>query len=399
MLLLRVVRQYFISIISRNKEPIITSAVLIGLNTNKSNYDGDEISLEELSLLAKTAGLNPKVKLLHRRDKIDPAYYIGSGKAGEIRSMIAQNGIEAVVFDFEPSPVQMRNLERLMKCRIISRTELILDIFEKRARTKDAQLQVELATLLYSLPRLRHMWTHLHRIEGHIGSRGPGEKQIETDRRKISKRIGKIKKELGSIKKHREVIRKNRQYKNKVALVGYTNAGKSSLLNTLSHSSLFTENRLFATLDPATREVWLGENVKALFTDTVGFLKRLPHTLIASFRATLEEVKDADILLHVADISSPDAAEKIEAVKEVLTEIEATTLPVYYVFNKADLLEGKNVKASVLSRYENNCVVSAKTGEGIKNLKDYLFRFFKSLPRANNWQVQSENQRNMIEQI
>ena len=351
------------------------------MNTNKRRYYGDEISLEELSLLAKTAGLKPKIKFLHRRDRIDPAYYIGSGKAGEIRSIIAQNGIEAVVLDFEPSPVQMRNLERLIKCRIISRTELILDIFEKRARTKDAQLQVELATLLYSLPRLRHMWTHLHRIAGHIGSKGPGEKQLETDKRKISKRISKIKKELGSIKKHREVIRKNRQYKNKAVLVGYTNAGKSSLLNTLSHSSLFTENRLFATLDPATREVWLGEGVKALFTDTVGFLRKLPHTLIASFRATLEEVKDADVLLHVVDISSPDAAERIEAVNEVLTEIEAGELPVYYVFNKVDLLDGRNVKASVLSRYNNHCVVSAKTGEGITELKDYLFRFFHCLPR------------------
>ena len=353
------------------------------MNTNKRRYYGDEISLDELSLLAKTAGLKPKIRFLHRRDRIDPAYYIGSGKAGEIRSVIAQNGIETVVLDFEPSPVQMRNLERLIKCRIISRTELILDIFEKRARTNDAQLQVELATLLYSLPRLRHMCTHLNRIAGHIGSKGPGEKQLETDKRKISKRISKIKKELGSIKKHREVIRKNRQYKHKAALVGYTNAGKSSLLNTLSHSSLFTENRLFATLDPATREVWLGEGVKALITDTVGFLRKLPHTLIASFRATLEEVKDADILLHVVDISSPDAAERIEAVNEVLTEIEAGELPVYYIFNKVDLLDGRNVKASVLSRYDKHCVVSAKTGEGIKDLKDYLFRFFQCLPRYN----------------
>lgn len=371
------------TILSREEESLITSAVLIGLNTDKRKYDGDEISLEELSLLAKTAGLNPKVKLLHRRGRIDPAYYIGSGKAGEIRTIVAQNGIEAVVFDFEPSPVQMRNLERLIKCRIISRTELILVIFEKRARTKDAQLQVELATLLYSLPRLRHMWTHLNRIAGHIGSKGPGEKQLETDKRKISKRISKIKKDLGSIKKHREVIRKNRQYKNKVALVGYTNAGKSSLLNTLSHSSLFTENRLFATLDPATREVWLGEGVKALFTDTVGFLRRLPHTLIASFRATLEEIKDADILLHVVDISSPDAAERIEAVNEVLVEIKASELPVYYVFNKVDLLDGRNVKASILSSYRKHCVVSAKTGEGTRDLKDYLFRFFNCLPRVN----------------
>ncbi|MCK5568721.1 MAG: GTPase HflX, partial [Spirochaetes bacterium] len=254
----------------------------MGLNTKKGEYVRDENSLQELSLLARTADFNPKIKLLHKREKIDPAYYIGSGKAREIRIITAQNDVEAVIFDFELSPVQIRNLERLVKCRIISRTELILTIFEKRAHTREAKLQVELATLVYSLPRLRHMWTHLHRIAGHLGTKGPGEKQIETDKRRITKRISKIKKELGAVKTHRMVIRKNRQYKNKVALVGYTNAGKSSLLNTLSHSSLFTENKLFATLDPATREVWLGEGVKALITDTVGLIKRLPHTLIAS---------------------------------------------------------------------------------------------------------------------
>ncbi len=361
---------------------ILTPAVIMGLNTKKGEYVRDENSLQELSLLARTADFNPKIKLLHKREKIDPAYYIGSGKAREIRIITAQNDVEAVIFDFELSPVQIRNLERLVKCRIISRTELILTIFEKRAHTREAKLQVELATLVYSLPRLRHMWTHLHRIAGHLGTKGPGEKQIETDKRRITKRISKIKKELGAVKTHRMVIRKNRQYKNKVALVGYTNAGKSSLLNTLSHSSLFTENKLFATLDPATREVWLGEGVKALITDTVGLIKRLPHTLIASFRATLEEVKHADILIHIVDISSSNAAEQIETVNEVLREISAHTLPVFYVFNKVDLLAGRHLKASLLNRYKDHAVVSAKTGEGIKNLKNFLLNFFVEQSRS-----------------
>jgi GTP-binding protein HflX len=288
-----------------------------------------------------------------------------------------------MVFDFELSPVQIRNLERLIKCRIMTRTELILNIFERRARTREAQLQVELATLLYSLPRLRHMWPHLNRIAGYIGTKGPGEKQLETDRRKISRRIGKIKKDLISVEKHRMVLRKNRRYKNKAALVGYTNAGKSSLLNTLSHSTLFTENRLFATLDPATREVWLGHGVKVLVTDTVGFIKKLPHTLIASFKATLEEVKDADLLLHVVDIASSDGGERIDAVNEVLMEISAHTLPVFYIFNKVDLLESRDLKASILNRYQPNAVVSSKTGEGIPELKSNLLYFFQRLMTAN----------------
>jgi len=289
-----------------------------------------------------------------------------------------------VIFNFELTPVQIRNLENIIKFRIMSRTELILSIFESRARTKEAQLQVELATLLYSLPRLRHMWPHLHRIAGGLGVKGPGEKQLETDKRRIKKRIGKIKKELTRVQTHRMVMRKNRQYKKQATLVGYTNAGKSSLLNILSHSSLFTENRLFATLDPTTREVWLGDGVKALITDTVGFLKRLPHTLIASFRATLEEVKDADILLHVIDISSPGVDERIEAVNDVLREISAHRLPVFYVFNKVDLLNMRDLKASILHRYRNHAVVSARTGEGIGELKKYLYDYFKESKLKNS---------------
>jgi len=357
--------------------------VLFGINKSKKDYPHDLSSLEELELLAETADFSPKMRRLYRCERIDPAYYIGEGRAREIRKAVHQWGAETVIFDFELTPVQTRNLERLIKSRIISRTELILTIFGKRARTKEAQLQVELATLLYSLPKLRHMWPHLNRIAGKFAAKGPGEKQLEVDKRTIQKRISKIKKELDAVKTHRMVIRKNRMDKYKVALVGYTNAGKSSLLNTLSHSSLFTENRLFATLDPATREVWLGEGVKAMITDTVGFIKRLPHTLIASFRATLEEVRETDLLLHVVDIASPNAEERIKAVSEVLREISAGELPVLYVFNKVDLLSARDSKMSLLHRYKDNVVVSAKTGEGIDDLKRYLRDYFRAVRVSN----------------
>jgi GTP-binding protein HflX len=366
-------------------------AILIGVNIEKGSYQKDIASLEELSLLAETAGFYAVHSMLHKRGRIDPGWYIGAGKARQVRSIVKEFKAEAVLFDFELTPVQLRNLEEVLKCRIMSRTELILNIFEQRARTREAKLQVELATLIYSLPRLRHMWPHLNRIEGGIGVRGPGEKQLEMDKRRLARRITKIKKDLISVRKHRMVMRKNREGKNRVALVGYTNAGKSSLLNTLAHSSLFTENRLFATLDPATREVWLGDGEKALVTDTVGFIKRLPHTLIASFRSTLEEVKEADILLHVVDIASDDAVERIAAVNEVLHEIAADHLPVLYVFNKVDLLDSRDMKGSLLSRYQNHVIVSAKTGEGIDLLRGRLLEFFREIAFQKNGVNRSES--------
>jgi GTP-binding protein HflX len=354
-------------------------AIVTGINLDRRLIERDEASLDELILLAETAGFGAKIRLLQHRERIDAAWYIGVGQARQIRRHVRENRIEAVLFDFELSPVQLRNLEELLKCRIVSRTELILEIFAMRARTKEAKLQVELATLNYALPRLRHMWPHLNRIVGGNRTRGPGEKQLEMDRRRLAKRVSKIKKDMVSVKKHRVEIRKRRQSMNRIALVGYTNAGKSSLLNTLAHSSLHTESRLFATLDPATREVWLGDGVKALVTDTVGFIRRLPHTLIASFRSTLEEVKDADLLLHVVDVASADAAEQIEAVQAVLREIEAHNMPVFYVFNKADLLNGREIKLSLLRKYEDRAMVSARTGSGIEGLKQNLQDFFIEL--------------------
>jgi GTP-binding protein HflX len=354
-------------------------AIIIGLNTERKSALKDEASLRELALLAQTAGFRPFMQRLYRKERIDPANYLGCGKAHDIGRITRENDLDAVILDFELSPVQIRNLKDIIKKRIVPRTELILEIFAQRAHTREAKLQVELATLIYSLPRLRHMWPHLGRIAGGIGAKGPGEKQIEMDKRRIRKRIAKIKTELVSVSKHRMTIRKNRQSKFKAALVGYTNAGKSSVLNVLSHSSLFTENRLFATLDPATREVWLGENTTMLVTDTVGFIKDLPPTLIDSFRSTLEEVKEADLLLHTVDISNSDALERIQAVDTVLKEIGAADMPVLYVFNKVDLLERRDTKALLLSRYKNHVIVSAKTKEGVDTMKQVLLQHYKEM--------------------
>ncbi len=354
-------------------------AIIIGLNTERKSALKDEASLRELALLGQTAGFRPFMQRLYRKERIDPANYLGCGKAHDIGRITRENDLDAVILDFELSPVQIRNLKDIIKKRIVPRTELILEIFAQRAHTREAKLQVELATLIYSLPRLRHMWPHLGRIAGGIGAKGPGEKQIEMDKRRIRKRIAKIKTELVSVSKHRMTIRKNRQSKFKAALVGYTNAGKSSVLNVLSHSSLFTENRLFATLDPATREVWLGENTTMLVTDTVGFIKDLPPTLIDSFRSTLEEVKEADLLLHTVDISNSDALERIQAVDTVLKEIGAADMPVLYVFNKVDLLERRDTKALLLSRYKNHVIVSAKTKEGVDTMKQVLLQHYKEM--------------------
>mgnify|MGYP001044035734 CR=1 FL=1 len=359
-------------------------AIVVGMNTDRHELEQDSSSLEELSLLAATAGYATRATFIQKRDRIDPAWYIGAGNAKKVKALALDKQAEAVLFDFELSPVQLRNLEKLLHCRIFSRTEVILDIFERRARTREAKLQVELATLVYSLPRLRHMWPHLSRMAGGIGTRGPGEKQLEVDKRRLSRRISKVKKDLESVEKHRRVIRKGREHRNRVALVGYTNAGKSSLLNALAHSRLFTESRLFATLDPATREVYLGEGEKALVSDTVGFIKRLPHTLIASFRSTLEEVKDADLLLHVVDVASSDARERIEAVEGVLDEIQADGMPVVHVFNKVDSMEDRDTRASLMAAFPDHVVVSAKTGEGLDRLRDRLLRYFREL-RAERW--------------
>jgi len=297
-----------------------------------------EEHLEELARLTHTAGGEVASILRQRIDRPNPRFYIGEGKAHELKALLEESEGNLVIFDEELSPAQGKNLEDLLGVRVLDRPELILDIFATRARSREAKLQVELAQLEYLLPRLRRMWSHLSRIRGGIGLRGPGETQLETDRRLIGTRISDLKSKLRDVAKARAVQRKAREGEFRAALVGYTNAGKSSLLKVLSGADLFVEDRLFATLDSATRMVDLGSKQQALITDTVGFIRKLPHHLIASFRSTLEEAREADLLLHVIDASDPDWEEHREVVHDVLQELELTHRPQLLVFNKIDLL-------------------------------------------------------------
>lgn len=294
--------------------------------------------LEELARLADTAGAQVAGTLRQRLDAPHPKYFIGEGKAHELKELIRAIEAELVIFDDELTPAQGKNLEDLLGTRVMDRTELILDIFATRARSAEARMQVELAQLQYMLPRLKRMWTHLSRIRGGIGLRGPGETQLETDRRIIHRRIRDLRAKLEVVARRRATQRKGREGEFRVALVGYTNAGKSSVLRMLSGSEMFVEDRLFATLDPATRAVDLGAAGRVLVTDTVGFIRKLPHHLVASFRATLEEAREADLLLHVVDASHPGWEEQRAVVEEVLAELGLQDRPVVLVFNKVDRL-------------------------------------------------------------
>jgi len=297
-----------------------------------------EEHLGELARLTDTAGGSVVGTVVQRIDHPHPRFYIGEGKARQLADVARSARADLVVFDEELSPAQGKSLEDLLGVRVMDRSELILDIFATRARSRESRMQVELAQLEYLLPRLRRMWSHLSRIRGGIGLRGPGETQLETDRRLIGRRIGELKRKLGDVSKARAVQRKGRQGHFRAALVGYTNAGKSSLLQALSGSDLFVEDRLFATLDPATRVVDLGSGHEALVTDTVGFIRKLPHDLVASFRATLEEAREADVLLHVIDASHSDWEEHLEVVNAVLEELELGAQEIILVFNKIDRL-------------------------------------------------------------
>jgi GTPase len=294
--------------------------------------------LEELGRLTDTAGASVAAVLVQRVGSPHPRYFIGDGKAQQLKQVVADRGATLVIFDDELTPAQGKNLEDLLGVRVVDRTELILDIFATRARTNEAQLQVELAQLEYLLPRLKRMWTHLSRIRGGIGLRGPGETQIETDRRIIGRRIADLRQKLEVVARRRATQRKSRAGEFQAGLVGYTNAGKSSLLRAMSGSDLVVEDRLFATLDPATRQVDLPMGGKVLVTDTVGFIRKLPHHLVASFRATLEEANEADVLLHVIDGSHPRWEEQKMVVEEVLEDLDLGQVPVALVFNKTDRL-------------------------------------------------------------
>lgn len=330
--------------------------------------------LDELGRLVDTAGAEVIGTLSQQIAAPSPATLIGEGKVQELLDHITATGATMAIFDDELTPVQGANLERELKVRVMDRAEVILDIFSTRARSHEAKLQVELAQLEYMLPRLTRMWTHLSRIRGGIGLRGPGETQLETDRRMIRQKISLLRSKLRDVERHRETVRAGRQSLLSIALVGYTNAGKSSVLQALSpQSDVFVEDRLFATLDTLTREVDLGENVRVRVTDTVGFIRKLPHHLVASFRATLEEVREGDILLHVVDASHPQWEEQMEIVDDVLAELGVGERPTLPVFNKMDAVaNAAEVGARIRELYPEAIMASAIKPGGLDELKARL---------------------------
>jgi GTP-binding protein HflX len=330
-------------------------------------------SLEELALLADTAGATVLDRLEQRRGTIHPATFIGKGKLEELKDRVTERDADLVIFNDDLSPPQIRNLEKTLTVKVVDRSELILDIFARRARTRESRLQVELAQLEYALPRLTGMWKHLERQAGGIGTRGPGETQLEVDRRRVRERLAVLKRELQGVERERETQRRRRRREFRAALVGYTNAGKSTLFNTLTRSEVFVEDRLFATLDSTTRKMVSPDRRVALVTDTVGFIRKLPHHLIASFRSTLAEAIEADLLLLVVDAADPDFRRQMNVVEGVLEEIVVTPRPTLLVFNKSDLLDEERALA-LKAEYPDSCVVSAVSGEGIKSLRDLLWQ-------------------------
>ena len=368
-------------------------AVLVGLITRNQNEAQAKEYLDELDFLSRTAGVQPVERFIQRRDQPQAGSCVGKGKLEEIRQYVEEHEIGLVIFDDELTPKQLRNIEQVLKVKILDRTSLILDIFASRATTAYAKTQVELAQYRYMLPRLTRLWTHLERQRGGVGMRGPGETQLETDRRIIQDRIAHLKAELKVIDRQMSMQRKNRGKLVRVALVGYTNVGKSTLMNVLAKSEVFAENKLFATLDTTVRKV-IGHNLPFLLADTVGFIRKLPTELIESFKSTLDEVREADLLLHVVDIAHPNFEEHIEVVTATLREITAgLDHPVCLVFNKIDAFTYEEKDADDLSERtqrnlsrseleatwmaklgEQGCVfISAKTGEGIEELKQLLY--------------------------
>jgi len=344
---------------------------LVGVELKSRTAADVRESLDELEELAETAGAQIVGEGVQKMAAPVAATYIGPGKAAEFAAICKQGEVDTIIFDDELSPAQTRNLEKIFGCKIMDRTALILEIFGQRARTREGKLQIEHAQLEYLLPRLTRYWSHLSRQRGSTGSiGGEGESQLEADRRKLSERIEKIESELEKVVRQRETQRAGRQRSNwpLASIVGYTNAGKSTLLNALTGSEVLAEDKLFATLDPTTRRLKLPTNQNVLLTDTVGFIKKLPHGLVEAFKATLEEVVQADLLLHVVDISHPQAEEQIEAVNSVLAEIGAAEKPVLMVFNKIDQGNGSGTLNRLRETFSNAVAISAKTGEGISHL-------------------------------
>ena len=348
--------------------------VLVGLeHDGVTRWDLEE-SLSELRELAATAGANVVDTVTQKLQHPTAPYYIGKGKAEEVAAICTEHGAGSIIFDDELSPAQGRNLESVTSKKILDRTQLILDIFARRARSREGRLQIELAQLQYLLPRLTRMWTHLSRQTGGIGTRGPGETQLEVDRRRVQERISRLQKDLEEVRKHRAIQREGRARHQwpVVAIVGYTNAGKSSLLNRLTKAGVLAEDKLFATLDPTTRQFVLPNKLKVLFTDTVGFIRKLPTTVIESFKATLEELKSADLLVHVVDVSHPQWEEHIAATESVISELDAAGKHTLIVFNKIDRVSNPEAIEAALARYPHSVAVSVKTGENLEQFVDEL---------------------------
>ena len=373
-------------------------AVLIGVITQEQNEEKSKEYLDELEFLTYTAGGEAVKRFTQKIDIPNPKTFIGTGKMEEVREYIDNNDIGAVIFDDELSPGQQRNIERLLRCKILDRTSLILDIFAQRAQTSYARTQVELAQYQYLLPRLTGLWTHLERQRGGIGMRGPGETEIETDRRIVRDKISLLKKKIETIDKQMAVQRGNRGKLVRVALVGYTNVGKSTLMNVISKSDVFAENKLFATLDTTVRKVVI-KNVPFLLSDTVGFIRKLPTQLVDSFKSTLDEVREADLLLHVVDISHPNFEEHIDSVNLILDEIKSGDKPTIMVFNKIDNYSNENIdeddlitektkahftldewKRTWMSKLGDNCVfISALNKENLDEFKEKVFEAVKKV--------------------
>jgi GTP-binding protein HflX len=353
-------------------------AILIGISLPDTTVEDEHESLDELAQLARSAGATVVERFVQNRTRIDGTTYIGSGMIEKVKAAAAFFDANLLIFDDDLRPAQAREIERATEIKVIDRTELILDIFARRAQTKVARAQVELAQLEYELPRLRRLWDHLERLGGGIGTRGPGETQLESDRRLVRTRIRILKKTLKDVEIERREQRKRRSQATRVALVGYTNAGKSTLMNALSGSDVLTEDLLFATLDPTTRKLELPGGHTALLTDTVGLIKKLPHHLVASFHATLEEVTEADLLLHVVDVSKQNCEHYMELAASVLGDLGATETPTRLIFNKIDRVDGGTGLGRLGRVYPGALFTSATRGEGLNEVRRAIEAFVES---------------------